>query len=267
MSSHVNHRAGVREEQLHVEKLAELAGWHGSLRRGDPTREEPDFVFGDAAGVRFGLEHTRVFSDMDVGAHSERPGAAAKNSRLREAEQHRNKWLMKLASEYYDQGGVPIDLNIGLYGRGLERGLQKQRGERLRMEVLRHVRPAASHLPVWEWHHAEIRDIDEALEATVSIVRLPNEQARYVRGWEVRNNSIAWRRKLPPKVVQGLVDKKAPKLTGYRGAMDNAEVGLVVVADRMAASGKVAYEGQPIDCRGFAFVYLLLFPFECIKVA
>ncbi len=149
---------------------------------------------------------------------------------------------MRLADDYYKNGGGPIRLRI----RG------SIRSEPILKQILdtlssRQHGTALSH---------EVVQISS--NVTLHITNLPESWKQYSY-WQSFDHCVGWIRPVTPAELQHAVDEKARKLPAYK--YKYGRIDLLLVANRMFGSGRLSL---PIDNQitnpGFTNIYFLSYP-------
>jgi len=234
--------ASKQIERLYLNSFLKSVGWeYSKIEPGEPG-ESPDFIIYSTHRT-FGIEVTQIFKDKP-----------RKGSRKKAIESGRNRFLKKLAQEYYDQGGRPILLKVWMYTLP-----DQSDTERLLHRLHESVPPEP-------WDHAKVCfEAGNNKVAEFFITRLPDSTGRYAR-WTCMNNTIGWVRNLDCQLLEQTIRKKSEKLEKYRRKV--SEVILLIVIDRMNESGMLQWPAQGMcNSHGFKSVYLHIFPLETHKIA
>jgi hypothetical protein len=233
--------ASKQTDRLYLDSFLKSVGWEYSKIE---SGEAPDFIIYSTHRT-FGIEVTQMFKDK-----------SSKGSRKKAIESVRDRFLKKLAQEYYDQGGRPILLKVWMYTLP-----DQSDTERLLHRLHESVPPEP-------WKRAEsCFEAGNNKIAEFSITRLPDSTGHYNR-WICMNNTIGWVSNLDYQLLEQRIQEKSGNLEEYRRKV--SEVILLIVIDRMQESGMLqrhTQEKEICNSHGFKSVYLHIFPFETHKIA
>ena len=220
--------ANKLQERIYVEKAKELLGWNCTI---NDIPEPIDFELQDRNAV-WGIEVRHILKNE----------RESKGSSDKEAESRTSHGLMRLADDYYKNGGGPIQFKI----RG------SIRSEPIRKQILdalssRQHGTALSH---------EVVQISS--NVTLHITNLPESQKHY-RHWQSIDHRVGWVRPVTSAELQHAIDEKAKKLSAYKDKYERID--LLLVADRIFDSGRLSLPADTqIKNPGFTNIYFLSYP-------
>src|SRR6266478_4518767 len=242
--------ASKRLERLFLDRMLKDLGWSAAqVLDGD---EPPDFYIVTAEG-RVAVEVTRIYR------HEHRKGSpeAAQESEY-------DRFASDLAQAYYaDASAPPIRVRIALPPiikspavRQWSRADRKQHAAAVAAQALVELRNLPPMQP-WAEHRFEVEHRD-GRPATFYALALPPDSGME-RRWEAINNSIGWRGRIEPALLQDKIAEKVRWIAKHRQRVAFAV--LLVVADGMRASGFLELpDDVSVSGCGFDAVYFLRYP-------
>ena len=230
------HMASKVQERIYVEAfLARLGGQHAIVEE----RESPDFLI-SGNGECFGLEVAQVFRDQIAVSDS---GSTAKA-----VESRRNKFLRRLAADYYSAGGLPLHVHAVMANPAAidYAGL---------VDRIICARPAV----LWEQTQLEMDG------ATLYLRALPPEAGQYAR-WVAVKNFVGRPGQIGPEHILPVIQDKASRLRRYRLAAGRIE--LLLVVDTTHESGMVRWDPARLypGLHGFDALHLYFHPEEVLRL-
>lgn len=204
----------------------------GKLWRIGADREHPDFVVTEGE-QQFGLEVCEIFTGQE-----DRSGSIAKK------EESDTQWTINnIRNEYEAVENVP--LVVKFVGNMCAKNMAK-------------ATPAlvAENLAAKPLGHHVILDLETGIHP-----RLRVHVTKALRAdWFSVNDRVGWVDYNPMARIAAIVGKKSQKLPRYKNAAGE-DIRLLVIADRIYNSGKLALENQAtLDRKGFRTVYFFSYP-------
>src|SRR3989344_991150 len=228
-SSHrTTYMASKVQERIYAEKAIELLGKNWQLT---DIPEPPDFEVSNRVSV-WGLEIRCIYKSEDV----------RKGSPIKEKESLDSRLLVKLAEQYYEAGGSPIQLKV--LGASL-----------LHENYALILSTLISRTPGKLWSHQRLTASDNVI---LYISELPPELPQYSR-WQLVDHRVGFARKITGTEIQNAIDAKVKKLATYANKYQRTD--LLLVADRTFNSGRLL-PSEPIHFfnSGFSNIFLLSYP-------
>jgi hypothetical protein len=225
-------RSQKDREQFFAEEAARSLGGAWSF---DQSSERPDFIVGEA-GHRFGLEVTDVF----MGSQTSR------GSSMKASESKTQKVVSAMQRTYEAAADVPLHVRfVGIMDSG----------------NMAKVLPAllAEDFPSKPLAYQTAIDTGSGLRVHVTKGLRSN--------WYSVNNRVGFVDRNPKAIIEAAIAKKAQELAVYQKAA-GADVRLLLVADRIHNSGKLAAdlaEGT-INTHGFSAVYFFPYPENVVSL-
>jgi len=224
------------KERIYLDRFLSLLRCRAIVVDSDP----PDFLLRTPTSTT-GVEVTELLkNDQPVS------GSLAKR-----AERNRERMLQALATQYYDGGGEPANLQAlwpsgsifapssGLIGKLLE------------------LRNSLS-----EWEQARL---EFGNDEVYYFRALPPAAGHYNR-WICVSDSVGWVAKISQADLEARIRSKSAKLPMYK--LKAERVGLLIVADQLTNAGRRRMEAPfaGIDACGFDEVHLLLYPDQTVRI-
>jgi hypothetical protein len=203
-------------------------------------RESPDFEITNGEEIR-GLEVTEIYFD-DYGTIGH--GAI-------ERESVNDKALVNLAKRYYEsRKNCPV--------------LVRVQGAK---SIRNHVNNILNILLVRNWHGNWSRrtyTLSRSPMVELLVQDLPIEQSEYKR-WQNISDNVGYVKILEDTDIQQAIDRKFEKLSRYQSAYK--VVDLLIVCHRSRNSGRLSFNNNKANFRGFNQVYFFESPFDAYQVA
>lgn len=224
-------------ERFFVEEAAKLLGKRWCL---GPDRESPDFIVTEGE-KQFGLEVCEIFTGSQ-----NRSGA-----RMKRAESETQRCLNTLQGEYEAKENIPLTVKF----------VGDMCDENMTAVLLALTEKGLSAKP---FGHQDIIEADEG-KAKLRVHVTRSLQAN----WFSVNDRVGWVERNPLDRITKEIEKKSEKLARYKECAGLDDIRLLVFANRIMNSGKLALrESLALDVRGFQVVYFLSHPesvevFEC----
>jgi hypothetical protein len=172
-------------------------------------------------------------------------------------EQERRRFLLRIADEYYRQGGLPAYVKA-IFPRQFvpDDSWIEKLAKRFRM-----ARPTSASID----KPLKI-DLGNNTICTFFVEALPEDAGEY-RQWICASNSVGWVRAITGECLTEKITEKAKKLPAYQKAAE--QIMLLLVTERIQASGMLDYSPGPtlLPSQGFSEVHLLINPLKSCRIA
>ncbi len=221
-----------KSERFFVEKAAELLGKKWCLS--GPDRESPDFIVTEGE-QQFGLEVCEIFQGRQRKAGSLRKKKEAETQRA----------VNDLRHKYEQKEDIP--LIVKFVGDMCD-------------ENMAAVLPTlfAMNLSAKPPGHQDIIPVDEG-EVTLHVY----VTRAFAANWFSVKDCAGWVNRNPIEHVTEAIKKKSKKLPDYKRCAGLDDIRLLIVANRIKNSGKLAPLKCPVlDVKGFHVVYFFSYPEE-----
>src|SRR5271157_944626 len=254
--------AKKQHERFLLDRFLELQGISPTcIEESDP----PDFLI-NLEGRTVGVEVTELFiRSKKSGAHTQ----PEEEPLLQAAESITNLIVSKAWKIYFDAGNPPVLSTIWFSDRIT---LDKKKGDQIAELIARQIQSMSlQNSQAVAWRSSEDENEERSLSESVAIIhtyRVP--ELRFARWTVARPGLVA---NLTPKRLQGVIDKKAKKINGYKKLAE--EIWLLIVADGTRSSQKFSVMPDfPLDsisspfAKTFYYGYVSdeVLSFEAMKV-
>ena len=220
-----------RRERFYVEEAGKLLAKAWDIE----DHERPDFIVIEN-GQKFGLEVCQIFE-----------GAGdRKGSRLRKNEAEKQRAIDAHRQEYEEIENTP--LVVKLAGNMCDENMKKVVPMLLEMNL--------SNKPIQYQENFTV-EIEPWGPAPLQIYVTRAFRSR----WYSIDDGVLWVDRDPIDSIDKAVQEKSEKLISYKQSSGLEDVRLLVVADRIKNSGKLALvEKTELNTRGFRIVYFFSYP-------
>jgi hypothetical protein len=231
----VTRRSQKQRERFFTEQAIRSLGTGWTIRH---ECEPPDFIITEG-DHDFGLDVAEIF----VGQQD------ARGSAMKRDESERHNVLDALRLQYEKQ--TRINLNVKFVGRLAPDTLADVVSDLVALDLAS--KPLAYRTVIEE---------QPPLEAGLKLYVTKSLRS----DWYTVNDRAGWVTRHPQNIIAAEIEKKSKKLPQYRAAAGD-DVRLLLVADRIKNSGKIAHQVEDaFDFHGFKAVYLFPYPEDAIAL-
>lgn len=228
--------AQKQRERFFVEQAIRSLGVGWTIHE---EHDPPDFIIADGDHHHFGLDVADIF----VGDQNER------GSMMKRGKSETQQALNALRLQYEAKTG--INLIVKFLGRIAPDTLGMVVTELVALDLAS--KPLA---------HQTTAEILVGFEAPLKLFVTRSERSN----WFSVGDQVGWIVQRPEEIVAAEIEKKGKKLLQYRSVAGD-DVRLLLVADRIKNSGKIAHEVEgAFDFHGFNAVYLFPYPENAIAL-